>query len=120
MKSILLTAAALLIAAPAYAYPQWLNVAKNHSVAINYNTVRVSAKGVRIVDVSVKGVGGITMFVACDSWRYALQGVEWKPISAGSSAEHTAYIVCPGPLQQNAIKSAQGYYDQPTGETVDY
>ncbi len=108
MKSILaLAAAAIALAAPAHAFPQWIQVAGDTAifsgVFANYNSVRGTGS-IRSVDTSTwhkhQGHLSITFHVNCKAWQYsATTGdttSQWSPIGMGTVIESTAYLICPG------------------------
>jgi hypothetical protein len=99
--------AALSIASPAHAAPQWVRVSQDGKVFANFNTARGS-DNTRSVDVSMEtdsfGILSGTMHIDCAAWRYAttFEGNTrpWEPIGRLSVSESVARLVCPDTTQQ--------------------
>jgi hypothetical protein len=99
-KLMAATIAALSIATPAQAAPQWIQVDANGEVYVNYNTVRGSGR-IRSVDVGYilsenKRVANTT-HIDCKAWQssFTYQGhtVPWAPIGPASAIEYVAKLV---------------------------
>jgi hypothetical protein len=102
MKKLLFAAAALLVAAPAHAYPQWIPVGTESS--IDYNSVKDHGNGVRSVVYSFPG-SAFTSYYHCPSWqRQTLATNEWEPIVRNTVGETIAYAICPGDMQAAILR----------------
>jgi hypothetical protein len=103
MKKLIAAAiAALSIATPAQAQPQWIQVDANGTMFANFNTVRGTGR-IRSIDVgfvfSENNRVANTTHIDCKTWQssFTYQGhtVPWKPIGPGSAIEAVAELVCP-------------------------
>ncbi|WP_094556595.1 hypothetical protein [Synechococcus sp. 1G10] len=105
MKRLLLAAALLLPAAPAYAYPQWMVVSDDRTVVIDINSIKDHGQGVRSVVMSNLSTKSIThVAIACKEWQYASFGVGPRLISPSTAIEVAALAVCPGD-RRDAVRS---------------
>ena len=100
--------AAVLLAAPAQAYPQWLPVSTDGS-AIDFNSVKANG-AIRTVTFSSPirgGVGAAPVHVSCSRWMFNFPEfmAAWESIGRGSAIEVVAFAICPGDRQQHTLQT---------------
>lgn len=100
MRKLLASAAAiLLIAAPAQAYPQWIQV---DGAAFDFNSIKEHGAGIRSTVLGLATGDTARIFIHCPSWQWGYTDGGWTPLGPGSNGEVIAYAICPGSRQAGA------------------
>ena len=102
MKKLIVAAiAAVTIASPVQAAPQWIQVSADETMFANFNTVRGTGN-VRSIVVGVflsNTTDAFVLHTDCKGWQssvtYEGRTASWKPIPPKSAAEAVANLVCP-------------------------